>query len=296
MRDIRGEIGVTVTPFINGEKPNYEEVKKQVEELCNTDIDGIFPCSSTGEYPKLSFDDKIKMMEVVKEVNNGRKFLIAGACAVSLNEIKAYIDKAKELEYDACLICPPYYYPLKQDEVLSFYKEVCEYAGEMRIIAYNVHFFTTEIMLDTFKEMLKIPNLVGMKDSSGNLKKISHECDVARKLRPDFIIYSGTDDCLLPSLMAGVKGSMTAFGAIFPNTIKKIYKNYQNGNLEKAIEVQRSILPLLRLADSLVFPDGYKLVAKANGLDVGEISILSSVDKAEDLYLQMKDEIRKLKS
>lgn len=94
MRDIRGEIGVTVTPFINGEKPNYEEVKKQVEELCNTDIDGIFPCSSTGEYPKLSFDDKIKMMEVVKEVNKGRKFLIAGACAVSLNEIKAYTEES----------------------------------------------------------------------------------------------------------------------------------------------------------------------------------------------------------
>ena len=296
MRDIRGEIGVTITPFINGETPNYEEVKKQIEELCNTEIDGIFPCSSTGEYPKLSFEDKIKMMEVVKEVNNGRKFLVAGACAVSISEIKAYIDKAKELEYDACLICPPYYYPLKQDEVLAFYKEVCEYAGEMRIIAYNVHFFTTEIMIDTFKEMLKIPNLVGMKDSSGNLKKISHECDLARELRPDFIIYSGTDDCLLPSLIAGVKGSMTAFGAIFPNTIKSIYKNYEKGNLKKATEVQRSILPLLRLADSLVFPDGYKLVARANGLNVGEISVLSNKDKVESLYAQMKEEIRKLKA
>ena len=296
MRDIKGEIGVTVTPFINGETPNYEEVKKQIEELCNTEIDGIFPCSSTGEYPKLSFEDKIKMMEVVKEVNNGRKFLVAGACAVSISEIKAYIDKAKELDYDACLICPPYYYPLKQDEVLAFYKAVCEYAGEMRIIAYNVHFFTTEIMIDTFKEMLKIPNLVGMKDSSGNLKKISHECDVARELRPDFIIYSGTDDCLLPSLIAGVKGSMTAFGAIFPNTIKSIYKNYENGNFEKATEVQRSILPLLRLADSLVFPVGYKLVAKVNGIKVGEISVLSNNDKVESLYAQIKEEIRKLKA
>jgi 4-hydroxy-tetrahydrodipicolinate synthase len=144
--------------------------------------------------------------------------------------------------------------------------------------------------------MLKIPNLVGMKDSSGNLKKISHECQVAREIRPDFIIYSGTDDCLLSSLVAGVKGSMTAFGAIFPNVIKSIYKYYQSGNMEKAIEVQQSILPLLRLADSLVFPDGYKLVAKANGLNVGEISVLSNKDKVDSLYAKMKEEIRKLQA
>lgn len=295
MRDIKGEIGVTVTPFINGETPNYDEVRRQIEQLCNSEVDGIFPCSSTGEYPKLSFEDKIKMLEVVKEVNNGRKFLIAGASAVSISEVKAYIDKAKELEYDACLICPPYYYPLNQDAVLNFYKDVCAYAGDMRMIAYNVHFFTTEIMTDTFKELLKIPNLVGMKDSSGNLKKISHECDVARKIRPDFIVYSGTDDCLLPSLIAGVKGSMTAFGAIFPNTIKSIYKDFETGNIQIAVETQRKILPLLRMADSLLFPDGYKLVAKAIGLNIGEISELTNKDKAEEMYKQIEEEIRKLK-
>ena len=275
MKDLSGAIGVTVTPFIKGETPNFEEIKKQTETLCSSEIDGIFPCSSTGEYPKISLENKIKMMETVAKVNAGRKVLIAGACSVSIDEIKTLIDKAKELNYDACLICPPYYYPLKQDEVLRFYKEVCAYAGEMRIIAYNVHFFTTEISLDTFEKLLEIPNLVGMKDSSGNLKSISHECDIAREKRADFIVYTGTDDCLLPALIAGCKGSMTAFGAIFPDKIKSIYKDLKSGNLNKAIQTQRSILPLLRLADSLVFPDGYKLVARSAGLSVGELSVLS---------------------
>jgi dihydrodipicolinate synthase/N-acetylneuraminate lyase len=295
MKDLSGAIGVTVTPFISGETPDFKEIEKQTEILCNSDIDGIFPCSSTGEYPKISFDNKIKIMETVAKVNAGRKTLIAGACSVSIDEIKAFIDKAKELKYDACLICPPYYYPLKQDEVLRFYKEVCAYAGDMRIIAYNVHFFTTEIMQDTFVKLLEIPNLVGMKDSSGNLKKISHECDLARSIKPDFIVYTGTDDCLLPALIAGCKGSMTAFGAIFPNTIKSIYKNYENRKLDKAIEIQRSILPLLRLADSLVFPDGYKLVAKAKGLKTGGISVLTDKEKAEKLYAEIQKEIKEKK-
>lgn len=295
MRDLSGAIGVTVTPFISGETPDFKEIEKQTEILCNSDIDGIFPCSSTGEYPKISFLDKIKIMETVARVNAGRKMLIAGACSVSIDEIKAFIDKAKELKYDACLICPPYYYPLKQDEVLRFYKEVCCYAGDMRIIAYNVHFFTTEILPDTFVQLLSIPNLVGMKDSSGNLKKISHECDLARSIKPDFIVYTGTDDCLLPALIAGCKGSMTAFGAIFPNTIKSIYKNYESGKLDKAIEIQRNILPLLRLADSLVFPDGYKLVAKAAGLKVNGVSVLSDKEKENNLYSEMQKEIRNVK-
>ena len=275
MRDLSGAIGVTVTPFISGETPNYKEIKKQTEMLCNSEIDGIFPCSSTGEYPKISLENKIKIMETVAEVNNGRKILIAGACSVSIDEIKILIDKAKELKYDACLICPPYYYPLKQPEVLRFYKEVCAYADKMPVIAYNVHFFTTGISLDTFEKLLEIPNLVGMKDSSGNLKSISHECDIARNKKPSFIVYTGTDDCLLPALIAGCKGSMTAFGAIFPNKIKSIYNDLKSGNLDKATETQRSILPALRVADSLVFPDGYKLVAKSQGLDVGELSILA---------------------
>jgi len=295
MKDLQGAIGVTVTPFISGETPDYEEIKRQTEILCKSEIDGIFPCSSTGEYPKISFENKIKIMETVASQNEGRKVLVAGACSVSIEEIKKFIDKAKELCYDACLICPPYYYPLKQDEVLRFYKEICAYAEDMRIIAYNVHFFTTEIMPDTFVKLLEIPNLVGMKDSSGNLKKISHECDLARSIKPDFIVYTGTDDCLLPALIAGCKGSMTAFGAIFPETIKSIYKYYESGNLQKATEIQRSILPLLRLADSLVFPDGYKLVAKAAGLKVNGVSVLSDKEKADNLYNEMLKEIRNVK-
>ena len=295
MKDLSGAIGVTVTPFIGGEIPDLTEIARQTKVLCDSEIDGVFPCSSTGEYPKISLKNKIEIMETVASANAGRKILIAGACSVSIDEIKILIDKARELKYDACLICPPYYYPLKQDEVLRFYKYICAYAEDMRIIAYNVQFFTTKIMAETFVNLLSIPNLVGMKDSSGNLKEISHECDVVKKIRPDFIVYTGTDDCLLSAIMSGCGGSMTAFGAIFPNEIKSIYKYYKAGELTKAVEIQRSILPLLRLADSLIFPDGYKLVAKAAGLKLGDVSILSDKEKADEIYLKIQEEIRNLR-
>lgn len=294
MKKLSGAIGVTVTPLLEGDRPNYDEIIRQADELANSPIDGFFPCSSTGGYARLTVEDKLKIMEVVAKTNNGRKVLIAGACAVSLDEIKLYIDKARELGYDACLSCPPYYYPLSQGEVLNYYKEICEYAGDMPIIAYNVPFFTTAIELDTFKEMLKIKNLVGMKDSSGNMKKISHECDLAREINPDFIMYTGTDDCLLSALVAGCKGSMTAFGAIFPEIIKNIYGYYENGDMAKALNEQYKILPMLRLADGLMFPEGYKLVAKACGLKTGDLSPMCDAEKAAALYEAMTKELERI--
>jgi 4-hydroxy-tetrahydrodipicolinate synthase len=294
MKKIVGAIGVSVTPLLKGDKPNYDELRKQMEELCSSEIDGIFPCSSTGGYPRLSLEDKLKIMEETAKINAGRKILIAGACAVSLDEIKLYIDKAQELGYDACFTCPPYYYPLSQGEVLNYYKEICAYAGDMPVIAYNVPFFTTPIEIGTFKELVKIPNLIGMKDSSGNMKKIAHECDVARRIDPNFVIYSGTDDCLLSALIAGCKGSMTAFGAIFPGLIKGIYENFESGNIKKAQKIQYKMLPMLRLADTIMFPEGYKLVAKACGLNVGEISPLCDKKVVEDLYNQIQDEMENI--
>lgn len=294
MGKLSGAIGVTVTPLQEGDKPNYQEIIKQTEELCNSPIDGIFPCSSTGGYARLTVEDKLEIMKVVAQTNNGRKILVAGACAVSLDEIKLYIDKAKQLGYDACLSCPPYYYPLSQDEIVNYYKEICAYADGMPIIAYNVPFFTTGIELETFKKLLKINNLVGMKDSSGNMKKIAHECELADEINPNFIMYTGTDDCLLSALIAGCKGSMTAFGAIFPGIIKEIYENLESGNIKRAKKVQKKILPLLRLADSLMFPEGYKLVAKACGLDIGKTSVICDKEKADKLFKEIESKVQEV--
>lgn len=288
-----GAVAVTVTPFLRDALPDYEEIRKQTDFLARSSIDGIFPCSSTGEYPKIAFEDKIRIMETVAEVNAGRKWLVAGACAVSVAEIKAYIDAAKRLHYDAALICPPFYYPLGQNEVLRFYREVCAYAGELPVIAYNVPFFTTEITLETFAKLLEIPNIAGMKDSSGNLKKISHEADLAREKKPGFVLFTGTDDCLLPALAGGCRGSMTAFGAVFPEQIKLIYRHFEAGNIEEAIRAQRRILPLLRLCDSLTFPDGYKLMARVKGLKSGKLSEVTSPEREKELEAAMEDAVKK---
>ena len=264
-------VAVTVTPFIKENKPDLEEIALQTAKFGESGIDAIFPCASTGEYVKMSAEDKCDILKTVAVNNKGKKALVAGACAASAGEAKIYIETAKKYNYDACVVCPPYYFPQSQSDIFEFYKEISNLAEGMPIIAYHVPFFTSGIELDTFRRLLELPEITGIKDSSANMKRIAHCCDTAAAVRPDFGVYTGTDDCLLSALCAGCKGSMTALAAAMPTEISAIYKAFDNRDLRRAMEIQRSLLGVIREADSLTFPIGYKLLAKANGLKTEEI-------------------------
>lgn len=264
-------VAVTVTPFIKENKPDLEEIALQTAKFGESGIDAIFPCASTGEYVKMSAEDKCDILKTVAVNNKGKKALVAGACAASASEAKIYIETAKKYNYDACVVCPPYYFPQSQSDIFEFYKEISDFAEGMPIIAYHVPFFTSGIELDTFRRLLELPEITGIKDSSANMKRIAHCCDIAAAARPDFGVYTGTDDCLLPALCAGCKGSMTALAATMPTEISAVYKVFDAGDLRGAMEIQRSLLRVIREADSLTFPIGYKLLAKATGLKTEEI-------------------------
>ena len=264
-------VAVTVTPFTSGNHPDLEEIASQTAAFGESKIDAIFPCASTGEYVKMTVEDKCAILKTVSAANHGVKALVAGACAASVDEAKVYIAAAKANGYDACVVCPPYYFPQTQTDILHFYREIAACAEGLPVIAYHVPFFTTGIEMDTFRRLLEVPGITGMKDSSANMKRIAHCCDLAATARPDFRVFTGTDDCLLPALCAGCRGSMTALGASMPDVVAAIYAAFDAGELALAMRLQRSVLAILRQADSLVFPLGYKLLAKAAGMNMEEI-------------------------
>ena len=260
-KDLRGAIGVTVTPFAKDGQVDLEAVRRQAQKLAQSDVAGVFPCASTGEYPHLDMAQQRAVCEATRDALEGRKTLIAGACASSLYGAVQNANMAQALGYDACVACPPYYYPLTQAEVLAFYQGLAA-STTLPLILYHVPFFTTGIELDTVERLMRIPNIVGIKDSSANMKRIAHLCQL-RAARNDFWVYTGTDDCLLPALAAGVDGSMTAFAACAPALVTDVYAAYARGDYPGAERCQRRMMPLLKAADALPFPLGYKLVAQA---------------------------------
>jgi dihydrodipicolinate synthase/N-acetylneuraminate lyase len=260
-KHLRGAIGVTVTPFAKDGQADLNAVRAQAERLGGSDVTGVFPCASTGEFPHLDMAEQRAIAMATRDVLEGKKHLIAGACASSLRGSLALVEQAEALQYDACVACPPFYYPLTQAEVYAYYRALAAQA-EVPIILYHVPFFTTGIEMDTVEKLLKIPNIIGIKDSSANMKRIAHLCCL-RDTREDFLVYTGTDDCLLPALAAGVDGSMTAFAACAPSLVATVYAAYGRGDYPAAQQCQRTMMPLLKAADALPFPLGYKLVAEA---------------------------------
>lgn len=285
-------VAVTVTPFDEKGNADIEAILAQTEELCNSQADAILPCASTGEFVKMDLPERADILRAVAKQNNGRKKLIAGACDSSEKRVLECIAVARECGYDAAIVCPPYYYGLSQDDVLNFYRGVCNAAPDMPIIAYHVPFFTTGIEIPTYRKLLEIPNLVAIKDSSANMKRISHLCNIAKLERPDFAVFTGTDDCLFPALCAGCHGSMTALGASMPAEIRAIYDAFDAGDIATAMQRQQAILPIIREADALAFPIGYKMLAVACGSATNEPC--SDAQKAVvDTMKRMLEEIRK---
>ena len=112
-------------------------------------------------------------------------------------------------------------------------------------------------------------NIIGIKDSSANMKRIEHMIEETRG--KDVSVLTGTDDILFPALVGGVSGSMTAFATIFPEKICSLYQAVETGEYAVAKEIQFSMMADLRKADKATFPQGYKrLMENVSGIRFGD--------------------------
>jgi len=291
---IKGAFATIITPFTNEDNNvNYPELEKEIEFLCNSPITGLFPLASTSEFPFMSFETKKQYLKTVAEANKGRKAMLAGCCGIDFTETMKLLELASEYGYDAAVVCPPYYFPQSGDEEFRYYTQLADNPYGMKIIMYNIHFFTSEIPLTTVARLIQNPNIVGIKDSSGNMKRIRHTVEYASE-RDDFVVYCGTDEIILPALVSGAQGSMTALGALLPEVVMEIYKGFNAGDLKMAKLAQDSFIKLCRAADTLPFPVGYKMIAQLRGMKIGHIQQFCATDAIQAAWTIEKEQMKKL--
>jgi len=286
---LKGAFGVLLTPFTEDGKVDYDAYEKELDFVSKSDITGFFVCGTTGEFVSLSPEENLEMLAFAAKQLKGKKKLLAGASNPNAATTVTYMKAAADLGYDAVMICPPYYFTMGQNDVARYYKhlsdlDICD------ILLYKIPMFTNPIELSCFEKLLCEKRIIGMKDSSAHIKQIAHEADLIRRNRPEFALFGGTDDSLVPSLVAGCVGSVTAFSVIVPEVNAKIYKLFEAGKITEAMDVNRKALKLLRLADSFMFPSGYKLVYEERGLPMGHCQV---VDKSglESIRAEIKNEL-----
>ena len=289
---IEGPYGVLLTPFDENGKVDYAAYEKELDFVSKTDVGGFFVCGTTGEFVSLSPEENKEMLKFAMDFFKGKKKLLAGASSPNYHTTVDYMKYAYSLGYETAVICPPYYFTMGAEDVYRYFarladEDICD------ILLYRIPMFTSTIERDVFERLLEKKRIVAMKDSSANMKQIAHEVDIINRRRPEFVLMSGTDDCLVPALLCGCKGSMTAFSVILPEINAKIYSLFNAGQIKEANELNQSYLKLLRMADSVMFPSGYKYIFSRRGFEMGSCQA-EDREKLEKLEWKIDRELRNL--
>lgn len=257
-----------LTPFTDDGALNEEELRRIVEFQITSGVHGLFPISSVGEFIHMSQEEKIQMMEIIVDQNRGRVRVTPGVGSSHPAESIYLAKKAKAIGCDAVVVAPPYYFQLSQENIEKYFETIAD-AVDLPIILYNIPLFTQPLSYDVVKRLSRRDNVVGMKDSSGSMVDFLHFIDKIRIIGEDINILTGREETLLPCLVVGGKGCVTATSGILPEIMTAIYDAWKAGEYEKAKELQFSILLAVRAMFSLPFPLGFKVAMETRGFAMG---------------------------
>ena len=235
-----GAIVAIVTPFRNG-KVDGPALKKLVEFQIAGGTDGIVPCGTTGESPTLSFEEHERVIDLVVAAAAGRVPVIAGTGSNNTKEAVVLTRYARKAGADAALVITPYYNKPTQEGLYRHFRAVAE-AADLPIVLYNVPGRTgVNLMPETVARLSGIPNIVGVKEASGNLNQV---CDILRLVPRTFCVLSGDDGLFFPMLALGAKGVISVASNVAPRPMADLYDSFVMGEISRAREIHFRLWPL----------------------------------------------------
>ena len=241
MKDIHGIIVPILTPMHEDESVNEQELRNQIDRLIEAGVHGIFPFGTNGEGYILSDKEKEQVLAVCIDQVKGRVPVYAGTGCISTRDTIRMSRMAQDMGADVLSVITPSFAAASQDELYAHYKAVAE-AVELPILLYNIPARTGNALAPaTVEKLAKIPNIVGVKDSSGNFDNILQYIERTRD--QGFTVLSGNDSLILWTLMAGGKGGIAGCANVFPRNMVAIYENWLKGDITAARKAQDAIRP-----------------------------------------------------
>lgn len=261
-----GSYVALVTPFKDDESLDEAKLKELIEFQIEGGTHGIVPCGTTGESPALSETEHDRVIEITVETVNGRVPVIAGTGSNSTTRTLRATEHAKAAGADAALIVTPYYNKPTQEGLYAHYMKIAD-SVDIPIIVYNVPGRCgTDILSPTIARLAEHPNIVALKEATGELKRAS---EVVNLCPDDFVVLSGDDVNTLPILAVGGKGVISVAANIVPADVAEMCNAFHAGNLELAQKLHYKTLPLsINLfieTNPIPVKTALKLMGKLNG-------------------------------
>ncbi|MDD2481814.1 MAG: 4-hydroxy-tetrahydrodipicolinate synthase [Lutispora sp.] len=265
----RGIYTPIVTPFKDNEDIDYDKMKHNLERWGKTDLDGIVVLGSNGEFVYLSQEEKLELVKFVIDNFNKDKKIIVGTACESTRETISLSNKMADLGADAVLVLPPNYFKGSMNEEI-LYRHFTDVADECRapVMLYNMPGNTgINMSAGLVARLSKHPNIVGIKDTSGNIVQIAQ---IVRDTDEDFAVFAGNAGYLLPALAVGARGATLALANILPEDCCKLVSLFREGKMDEAKELQLKLMePNFTVTGKLGVP-GLKVALDMLGYEGGE--------------------------
>lgn len=246
--NLKGVIAAVPTPFGYDGEVAYEKLTSNLQYWNQTDLHGILILGSTGEFPHLSQDEKLKVMETVKDAMPPEKLLLVGTGELSTRQTIEMTRRAAEFGADAALVVTPFYYKkiLTEEQLALHYQRIAD-ASPIPILVYLIpQFAGVYLMPETVAHLAQHPNIIGLKESSGDLQSLN---DLFREVGgTDFSVMVGSPVILKQALAAGATGAILAVASMAPHACTELEKACRWNDEARSDKLQERLAALSRTA------------------------------------------------
>ncbi|MFX1554978.1 MAG: 4-hydroxy-tetrahydrodipicolinate synthase [Promethearchaeota archaeon] len=281
-----GVMPAMVTPFNKDESINEEQLRNLVNYLIEQGVTGLVPVGTTGEFVNMTFEERLRVIEIVVDETNGRVPVIAGTGESGTKLVIDMTNAAKDRGADAVLIVSPYYLKPKAKGIYDHYFTIAE-KTDIPIVLYNIPACTgVEIPWTVVEDLVDIENIVAIKDSSGDYKYFSA---LLEKVSDKISVLIGWDENVLGALAGGAAGCILGSANVFPKIWLEIYNHVKNNRLEEAQILQKKVQKIARL---LINSGALGVKSCLNMMKVPVGKTRQPIVLGDTLSYEIKDELR----
>jgi len=256
-----------VTPFKADGSVDFALAEQLAVHLAEQGTDTLVVCGTTGESPTLSWEEEYELFQVVHHAVASKAKVIAGTGSNSTKEAIAATQKAAKIGLDGSLQVVPYYNKPPQAGLYEHFKAIALGCPDLPLVLYNVPSRTGQnLQPETVARLAEISNIVGIKESTGNLDQASE----IRRLTPnEFHLYSGDDSLTLPLLSVGATGVVSIASHLVGTKIQQMIQAFTTGQTQIATQIHLQLFPLFKALFATTNPIPVKTALRLKGWEVG---------------------------
>jgi 2-dehydro-3-deoxy-D-pentonate aldolase len=246
------------------------ELRRYIDWLIERGVHGIYTNGSAGEFIRFSLEERRRICRIICEQCAGRVPVLAGATENNIREVIESCELYRQFGARAVALLPPIYYKLSQSSLLAYFEEIAR-LSPIDITLYNIPLFCPAIEVATLQKLaLDHRRIIGMKDSSGDIGYMGRVISAIRPRRPEFVVLSGWEAAVVPSMLLGANGGTLGSSGAVPELTRRLYDLCVTKRWDEAVQLQ---FRLTEFFDAILygadFPEGLRAAVELRSIRLG---------------------------